>query len=81
MDRSERLKHAFGEVLRELRLEARLSQEQLAETADLHRNYIGLVERGINAPSLTAIASLARALNSKPSDLVRMAEERLDSRV
>ncbi len=77
MERSDHLAAAFGEVLRELRTAAHLSQEQLAEAASLHRNYVGLVERGLNSPSLSAIAALASALGSRPSDLLRRAEERV----
>ena len=76
MHRSENLGVAFGNVLRERRTAAGLSQEQLAEAADLHRNYVGLVERGKNSPSLAAIEGLATALGLQPSDLLREAERR-----
>ena len=77
MHRSENLGVAFGNVLRERRTASGLSQEQLAEAADLHRNYVGLVERGKNSPSLAAIASLAAALGLEPSALLREAEQRV----
>ncbi len=79
MHRSENLGAAFGHVLRERRIAAGLSQEQLAEAADLHRNYVGLVERGKNSPSLAAIASLAAALRIQASELLREAERRVSN--
>jgi len=52
----------FGERLRELRTGCGLSQEKLAEEADLHRTYVSSVERGERNISLENIARLADAL-------------------
>lgn len=57
-------------VPRELRLRQKLSQEKLAEIADVHRNYVGLLERGQSNVSLLTIVNLARALGVKPSKLL-----------
>jgi transcriptional regulator with XRE-family HTH domain len=61
---------AFGKRLRELRLQREISQEKLAEIADLHRNYVGVLERGGQSPSLDAICKLAHALKVKPAELL-----------
>jgi len=60
----------FGKRLRELRQERGVSQEKLAEMANLHRNYVGVLERGVQSASLDAICKLARALKVRPADLL-----------
>ena len=66
---------AFGTVLRELRKQAGLSQEQLALSADLQRNYISLLERGLNSASLKTIFKLADVLQIAPSKMLEQAEK------
>jgi transcriptional regulator with XRE-family HTH domain len=60
----------FGNRLRQLRLERGFSQEKLAEMAGLHRNYVGVLERGGQSPSLDAICKLAFALKVKAGELL-----------
>lgn len=61
---------AFGRRVRELRQQRHLSQEKLAELADLHRNYVGGVERGERNVGLVNIVKLARGLNVRVARLV-----------
>ena len=50
----------------------------MALEADLQRNYISLIERGVNQPTITTIFKLAAALGVKPSAIVVRTEERID---
>ncbi len=59
----------FGSALRAARVQRGLSQEQLASLANLHRTYVGAVERGERNISLLNIWKLAKALDCAPSDL------------
>lgn len=52
----------FGANLRQCRRRVRLSQEGLAERADLHRTEIGLLERGLRVPKADTVVKLAGAL-------------------
>ena len=61
---------SFGKHVRKLRLERGLSQEKLAELADLHRNYVGGVERGERNIAIVNIVALAQALKVKPAKLL-----------
>ena len=59
----------FGRRVRELRKKIGLSQEELGFKANIHRTYIGAVERGEQNISLDNIARLARHLEVSLSDL------------
>jgi transcriptional regulator with XRE-family HTH domain len=61
----------FGRKLRELRMKAGLSQEELGFRAKLHRTYIGSIERGEQNISIDNIHKLSRALRVKPDELLK----------
>ena len=70
---------AFGKVLRRLRVEAGLTQEQLGFEADLRRTYVSILELGQQQPSLTTILKIAKALNCPSGDLVTLVEAEMNS--
>ena len=65
-----RLAAALGSVVRAERLRAGLTQEQLAEAAEMHPNYISFVERGLRDPSFAHLVAIATALEIRPQRLV-----------
>lgn len=60
------LRALFAKNLKRLRLEKGMSQEHLADVAQLHRTYVSSVERGERNLSIDNIERLALALNSDP---------------
>ena len=59
----------FGARVRELRREKGLSQEELSSKADLHRTYIGMIERAEKNITLCNIEKIARALSVEIKNL------------
>jgi transcriptional regulator with XRE-family HTH domain len=53
----------FGLRVREIRKQKNLSQEDLSFKADLHRTYIGMIERAEKNITLLNIEKIAKALN------------------
>jgi len=58
----------FGDKVREERLKLHLSQENLADKADVHRTYIGMIERAEKNITLENIKKIVDALGLKLSD-------------
>lgn len=64
------IRKAFGLKVRMRRYEVGITQEELAEQADLHPTYVGSVERGERNIALENIIALAKALKCSPKDLL-----------
>ena len=60
----------FGEAVQKRRSGLGISQEELAERADLHRTYVADIERGARNPTLLTIEKLARGLGVSSSALL-----------
>jgi len=67
----EQHRRLLGEAIRAKRRKRRLSQERLAEKADLSTVFISRVERGKESPSVDSLVKIARALGVRVRDLVR----------
>lgn len=63
-------KRVLGQAIKRRRLSLGLSQEKLAERANLHWTYIGGIERGERNVSLLNIVKIAKALKSRVSELL-----------
>lgn len=57
------IKEQFGIRIKELRTQKKLSQESLANSADIDRTYIQSIEKGKRNVSITTVEKLANALN------------------
>lgn len=66
---------AFGKVLREVRKESGLTQEQLALAADIDRTFVSLIERGERQPTVRVLFKLAVAMHVSAARLIQMTED------
>lgn len=65
----EKINIIFSQKIAELRKEHHLSQEDLAEKCNIHRTYIGSIERGEKAPTLNVIEKIANAFGISIMDM------------
>jgi transcriptional regulator with XRE-family HTH domain len=68
-------------VLRELRQQAGLSQEQLAFAAEIDRNFVSLLELGRSAATVKTVFKLAPALGITVAGLMGLVEIRLATKL
>jgi transcriptional regulator with XRE-family HTH domain len=61
----------LGDTIRHYRKQAGMSQEKLAEMAELHPVYVGKFERGEQWISINALLRVAKALGVRVRDLVQ----------
>lgn len=66
----------FAEVLRQVRLQAGMTQEDLAERAGVSVRFISFLETGRRQPSLSALAALSDGVGLPMSELLRLLEDR-----
>ena len=71
MPRARQQLKILGATIRQYRSQAGMSQEKLAEKAELHPVYVGKVERGEQWISLHALLRVAEALGVQAGDLLR----------
>jgi transcriptional regulator with XRE-family HTH domain len=60
----------FGKQVRKLRLEQKLSQETLADMAEIDRSYLQDIERGVRNVSLVFAEKIAKALSKELKELL-----------
>ncbi|MDC6180070.1 helix-turn-helix domain-containing protein [Ralstonia solanacearum] len=63
MHKTPSVAHAFGAVVRELRVKAKMTQDELSHRAGLNKNYIGVLELGQRSPTVATMISISRALH------------------
>ena len=60
----------IGHNIRQARVIARLSQEELAKQAGINRTYLSQLENGHSSPTLDVLGKIARALGMSPTELL-----------
>jgi transcriptional regulator with XRE-family HTH domain len=69
------IRRTLGKKIRNLRALKNLTQEQLAERAELSVKYLGEIERGGRNPTIESLSKIVRALDIPLAQLFREDEE------
>ncbi len=67
----------IGHIIRELREQKGLTQEELSGFATLDRTHYSKIERGLRSPTIDTIFKISFALDMKPHELIQVIEERV----
>lgn len=70
------LQRKLGQRIASLRKAKKLTQEQLAEALDCSVEFISLVERGVNAPSVSGLEKFAKVLKVEVKELFTFQKEK-----
>jgi transcriptional regulator with XRE-family HTH domain len=70
------LRKKFGQHLRQIRLDRRMTQERFAEALDISVDFLSLIERGRNAPSFETLDKIAKRLRMSVADLFTFDHDR-----
>jgi len=71
------LEQSFATVLKRLRRQKNMNQENFGRQVGLHRTYISQLERGMKSPSLEVLYKIAKGMNIKLSWLMVLVEKEL----
>lgn len=72
------IENAFATVLKDLRTQKKISQENLAFLSGLDRTYISLLERGKRQPTLSSLFSISKALDMTLVELTIALERKIN---
>ncbi|THF64906.1 helix-turn-helix transcriptional regulator [Pseudothauera nasutitermitis] len=72
---------AFGQAVRDARMERSMAQEQLASQAAIERSHMGKIERGEHMPTLALILRIAAALEMSAANLIEATEKKLRAKI
>jgi transcriptional regulator with XRE-family HTH domain len=73
--REQTISERFGQAVKAVREQQGVSQEKLAERAEIDRTYVSMIERGKRQPTLEVASRIANALSTKLSEIIRQAEQ------
>ena len=72
------INETLGKVLAKHRAIAKISQEDLADRAGIHRTYVSQIERGLKSPTLSVLFAISKSLNISASSLIAELEKNID---
>jgi transcriptional regulator with XRE-family HTH domain len=64
------VRRQLGEMIRSYRVELGISQEKLAELVDVHRNYVGKIERGEQNITINSLCRFAEVFKRSLSEMM-----------